>query len=177
MVLILAALSGIAQALDNAVSRSAGDTLPLSLILSICLIGGPLGGLVSLYLFGALLRWTGSWLGGTGTAAEVRAAIAWSAVPTTAGLLLWLPMLALLGVDMFTSFAPQIVVSPLVVMSLSGFTLLLLALSIWNVALSILCLAEAHRFSGWHAFGAWLLAILLFTVPVLLLALLVILIA
>jgi len=56
---------------------SAGDELSVPIIFIAALIVGSIGGVISLYIGGAILRWTGSLFGGQATSEEVRAAIAW----------------------------------------------------------------------------------------------------
>ena len=59
--------------------------------------GGAIGGLIGVYLMGALLKITGRWIGGLGDWSAVRAAVAWAQVPAIWAILLWLPRAALLG--------------------------------------------------------------------------------
>lgn len=80
-VLLLAAAAGIGNAMNMASARSLGDEISVPVIIFSCLVAGPIGGILGLYLWGVLLRWTGSWLGGSGAPEEVRAGIAWSYVP------------------------------------------------------------------------------------------------
>jgi hypothetical protein len=54
-------------------------------IVTFVVLGAVLG-IVLLYVFGAILKWTGRLLGGTATAIEVRAAIAWGQIPLIAAL-------------------------------------------------------------------------------------------
>ncbi len=55
------------------------------LLLAAMLVVGPVFAIISLYVSGALMRWAGGVLGGTATAVQVRAAIAWSSIPSIAG--------------------------------------------------------------------------------------------
>jgi len=166
-VLLLAAISGVGRALDRASSQNAGDALPMAAILGIAVVFGPIGGIVSLHIGGALLRWTGGWLGGQGTAEQVRAAIAWSLVPTILGSLLWLPELALLGEEMFTEATPVMDANPILADLLLGMIGIEVALAIWSVAILILALGEVHRFSGWRALASMVLAFLVVFIPIL----------
>jgi len=107
-VLALAAIAGIGKLLNNASSESLGDHLDLLTIFVIAVIGGSLAGIFGLYVGGALLRWTGRWIGGLATQLEIRAAIAWSSVPFIYSMLLWIPELALFGKELFTEATPRI---------------------------------------------------------------------
>jgi hypothetical protein len=153
-VILLAALSGIAQSLARASERSLGDIISVPIIFIIALIAGSIGGILSLYIGGALLRWTGSWFGGQAASEEVRAAIAWSSVPIIWSLLLLIPELALFGEELFTSATPRIDANPLLQFLLLGFVAVEIVISIWAFVLFLKCLGEVHRFSAWKALGA-----------------------
>lgn len=166
-VILLAMVAGIGQALDRASSRNAGDTIPLPAILGICFILGPIGGIISLYLGGALYRWSGSWLGGKASSEEVRATIAWSSVPTICILPLWILELLILGREMFTSSTPNIDANPLLLAILLGFAIIELVVGLWAFVVFLQSLGEVHRFSGWKALGTVFLGTLVILVPIL----------
>lgn len=101
-VLLLAAIAGVAGALNRSSNDNGiGNILPTWGVVLVVVVLGPLGGLLSLYVGGAILRWIGSRLGGRASSEEVRAAIAWSALPRIAVLVLWLPYLTLYGTEVF----------------------------------------------------------------------------
>jgi hypothetical protein len=166
-VIPLAMLAGIGQALDRASARSVGDSLPLIAILAICLIFGPVGGIISLYIGGALFRWTGSWLGGQASSEEVRAAIAWSSVPTIFIMPLWIPELLIFGEELFTSSTPRMESNPILAILLLGFAAIEIVIGIWAFVVLLKSLGEVHRFSAWRAFGAVILGILVILIPIL----------
>jgi len=165
-VAILAVLAGIGQALDRASSRNLGDALSLPVILIICAVAGPIGGFISLYVGGALLRWTGSWLGGQAYSEEVRAALAWSSVPTVFSQALWIPELILVGKEMFTSATPRTDANPLLAVFLLGVVGVQIVLGIWALVILLKCLGEVHRFSAWRALVALLAGGLILFVPI-----------
>jgi len=74
MVLPLAALAGIGEALDRASLRHMLDEVSLATMLLVCLLGGIFAGIVGLYLYAFLARVSGRWLGGNGTSGQLRAA-------------------------------------------------------------------------------------------------------
>lgn len=169
-VILLAALSGIGQALDRASSRNMGDSSDLGLIIPMSLIFGPIGGIVSLYIGGALYRWSGSWLGGKGTEEEVRAAIAWASVPTSLILLLWIPELLIFGSDLFKSSMPLIETNPMLGIALFGFSSIEFVVGIWTFIILLNTIGEVHKFSAWKALGSIFLGTLVILLPVLLIA-------
>ena len=63
-VLLLAMLSGIYRFIDRASGQSLGDNMSLTSLLLLCVIGGGIVGIISLYIGGEFFRWVGSWLGG-----------------------------------------------------------------------------------------------------------------
>ena len=134
-VILLAVVGGIAGSLYPSVIGSQTEFI-------FSLIGGSISGLLYLYIGGALLRWIGSWFGGQATTEEVRAAIAWSLVPTIWSLLLWIPGLIILV------FVPS-----LYLLFALGFVYAQIIIGIWAFVVLLKCLGEVHRFSAWKALG------------------------
>lgn len=163
---LLIVLEGLARGLDIASNRNLGDTLSLSGILVLAGVMGPLGWLIGVFIWSGLLRWTGSRLGGQAESTEVRAAIVWSGIPAVGILLLWIPILALLGKEMFSSSLPTVEAQPLLALPLLALLLAQTVLSLWSLGLSILCLAEVHRFSVWRSLAATFLSAAIFAVPI-----------
>ena len=169
-VLALAAVGGIAEALTNASSDSKGDNLSLRAILLTALIGGPLMGVLGLWLGGILLRWTGGWLGGQADTRRVRTALAWANVPLVWSLLLWVPALLLFGAELFTEATPVLDASSM----LSGLHLVFSfgigIVSIWSLVVFLHALGEVQGFSAWKALGNSILTGLVVALPLLVLA-------
>ncbi len=121
----------------------------------------PLLAVPFLYINGALLRWTGSLLGGTAKAVEVRAAIAWASVVTVPialvnlaiGFLLPPPHQPPALVTMHTALAYWRSMLPSIIISAP--------LTLWWWIVSFKCLGEVHRFSAWRAFLTVLIGFLL----------------
>lgn len=166
LVILLTAIFGIGQAIDRASSRNAGDVLNLLEILIICAIGGPLGAIFSLYISGALIRWTGSWFGGQASSEEVRAAIAWSTIPVIVAYSTWIPVISGAGLEMFTSYTPRIDTNPLLALFIFGIVLLQIILSLWTIVLYTICMSEVHKFSVWKAIASILLGGLIIVIPI-----------
>lgn len=81
LVIVLACLGGFAHFLDRASQKAMGDNLDWHIIFIIAALAGPVLGVISLYLFSALLQWTGGWIGGHATFRDLQADFAWSTVP------------------------------------------------------------------------------------------------
>jgi membrane protein DedA with SNARE-associated domain len=130
-----------------------------------CLLG-ILGGLIGLYVGSFIVWMTGRWIGGQGTFVQVRAAAAWPNVLTIWAALLWLPLLAYLGLE-GVNVSPESFFDDSVGMMLFAPVLALGAVVVfWRLVVFLKCLAEAHRFSAWHALGATLIGIALLVIPV-----------
>ncbi len=162
---LLAMLAGVAQALDRAVSRDYGDSMPWYVVLLLAVMLGALGGLVNLYVGGAILRWVGGKLGGKATFAEVRAAIAWSSLPTIVGMVFPLIAIAFFREEAFTSATPRLNawvqqsdLNAVLVMML-GLVMVFggMMMGIWQLVLLSKTLGEVNGFSAWRGLLTFLL--------------------
>lgn len=106
LVMSLAAVGGIAEALTNVASDSKGDGMSLTATLLTSLIVGSLMSILGLWLGGVLLSWTGGWIGGHANSRRIRTTLAWSNVPLIWSLLLWIPAIFLFGAELFTKAMP-----------------------------------------------------------------------
>jgi hypothetical protein len=160
---VLAALLGISQALDQAASRDLGARLGLPAILAGCAVGGAAAGLVTLFTAAWLLRWTGSWLGGTGRAPQVRAALGWGQVPAVCAMPLWIPVILAGGVEVFRA-QPEIpdAAASLTILACG---LAMAAAALWGIVTSVACLAEAHRFTFARALASVGLGLFVLAIP------------
>jgi hypothetical protein len=151
-IILLALFMGMNQGLNRVSSIKFWDDSNISInlptIIIISLIIGAIGGIVSLYFFGALYRWVGSLFGGRANSSQVRAAFAWASIPSTLAILLWIPNLALYGGDMFTDTTPLINSNPIPFLCLSTIDWILY---LWSLVLIILCISEVHRISIWRS--------------------------
>jgi hypothetical protein len=110
-------------------------------------------GILFLYIFAAVFRWSGSLLGGTATGVEVRAALAWSQVPAiVAEIILLFALFA--GVPM-----PKMLPGRLPLIDPAFYKVMVVegVLGIWGFIISLKCIGEVHRFSAWRAFVAILI--------------------
>jgi hypothetical protein len=141
-VFVLAVLFGITNAFSR-ISSSVGDELSLTTILMIVVIGGAFNGMLNLFLYGFLFKSTARILGGKSTSAEVRTALAWSAVPSLFSLVIWLLLTLIYGHDLFTSQQIAIAANPLPFAVLS---VLITFFLVWNLTLFWLSYAEVNEF-------------------------------
>jgi hypothetical protein len=170
MVLVLATLGGISQLLDQASTRNAGDTFPATTVVLLAILLGPAIGLFSLFLGSVLVAWTGRWMGGAGSARQLRTAIAWANVPMVAGLLVWIPLVLGVGEEMFTSYTPRLEASPVLALMVLLLGMVGIILAIWSLVILLKGVGEVQGFSAWKALGNLLLAFLVVLVPIVLMA-------
>ena len=164
-------VGGALNALDRASIKGLGDELSVPMIFAIAIPVGMIAGVIALYLGGALIRWTGSWLGGQASTGQVRAALAWGHVPVYWAGLLWLPYLGLFGDEIFLSEMPSVEARPWLLFVLVNLAVLELGLGFWGLVTLVLAVAEAHRFSGWRSLGSIVLAMLVLIVSLMMLGL------
>jgi hypothetical protein len=158
--------AAFAAMLSRAQGASAGDQLSVAQILGLALLIAVPWALVILYVTMPLVRLAGSWLGGQATSADLRVATAWSMVPVLWSLPLWVPKILLFGREAFsTTSTPRIDTSGALTALYLLFLLVDLVVFVWYLVLSVVCVAEANRFSTWRAIGAMLLGALIFGVP------------
>ncbi len=167
----LAMVGGVASGLAAARTEIASELPPMA-VLGGAVLGGALGGLIGVYLMGALIRITGRWIGGRGDWTGVRAAVAWSQVPAIWAILLWLPRMALLGGEVFHPDPAAVQDHPASAVALMLIELTQAVAAIWQFVVSLKCLGEAHSFSAWRSLLALVLAVIVVVVPIVILALL-----
>jgi len=158
LVVPLAAIGGIAHALNRASTLGLGDLYPILGIAFWAVMGGALGGIITLFVGGWVLTLTGRPFRGTGSTEDVRSAVAWSNVPIIWALLLWIPELALFGREIFMSAMPLVEANPGLGLALLGFGALEIGVAVWAFVVFLKCLAEAQNFSAWRALGSTVLA-------------------
>jgi hypothetical protein len=169
-VLLLAAVSGYGEALNQASINGAGDQLAWPLILVLAGIFGPIGGVIGLYLMGFIMHWTGRWIGGQASPQQLRAALAWASVPMIWCLLIWIPELMLFGQELFTSTEPNIESDPFLLSAAVGFGILETIIAVWAFIVCLHCLGQVQGFSAWRALANTVLAGLVVLGPILILA-------
>jgi hypothetical protein len=164
-VLLLAVLLGFSEP-DRDSLRSLGIDFAYPALVGISVILCPLFGILWLYIGGALVRWTGSWLGGTADSQETRAALAWGDLP-----LVWLfpliPLIVILNIAV-PGFANLNNPAWTVMMFIIGALRVIAAT--WAIFTTSLAVGEVHGFSGGRGFAAILLAIMIVLAPIFILA-------
>ena len=166
----LAALGGVVQTLSEASNRDMGDRVGVLSILALALIAGSIGGVIGVYLSALLLRWTGKWIGGNASTANLRAAIAWGYVPMIAAGVLWIPMVLLLGREAFASQTPHMDQSTGLALAVLVIGVLFVVAAVWTTVVMLKAIGQVQGFSAWKALGNSLLSALVVAVPIIVIA-------
>ena len=156
----LAAVQGIATSIMVYRSQLAGSNTGSAQILGMAFIFGPLGGVVSMYLFAAIYGRLGTRAGGKSARNQVFHVLAYGGIPVAASLLLWIFTALLVGepaiierpgaeIDGFVAFVLRA--------QLASYFLLLF----WSVVLQVMGFSEILGLTTRKAFAVWVLGQLL----------------
>ena len=168
----LAAIGGIVDALAQVSGRQADVGLSMMAMMAAVVIGGLVGGIVMLYLTGWLTAMTGRWLGGSASAEELRAALAWGRVPLLLVGVIYLVKFCLLG-DQALADEVTLHLAPRVMLTAAALDLLASVFAIWSIVTTLAAVSAVQRFSAAKAVANLLLAGLVAGVALLVVILLV----
>jgi len=151
LVILVAWLEGVLNTLQTSALRPTMEANwgPYAVFLAVFM--GPLLGFVYYDVAGSVASRVAGWLGGIADVSDTRVALACGAIPELLALPLWIPALAVFGVEIFTKAHPPRTGGFLL------FALLQIALWLWAWVLRVGALAEANEF----AIGRALLTVLL----------------
>ncbi len=155
LVAIGPALNALARQWSKALGNNANLSVlwPLWVVVNVAVHAAL--GVLFLYIFGAIFKWSGSLLGGVASRVEVRAAIAWSQVPAIAAEIVLL-IAVLMGIPMPTPGATPGML-PQIDPAFYKVLVIEVVLGFWGFIVSLKCIGEVHRFSAWRAFVAILI--------------------
>ena len=147
------ALNALAVQWSKALSNNANLPVLWPIRVVVTVVIQAVLGVVFLYIFGALFKWSGALLGGVASRVEVRCAVAWSQVPAITGEIVLL-IAVLSGVPM-----PQRTSAGFAHIDPAFYKVLLVesVFGVWGLIVSLKCMGEVHRFSAWRAFIAILI--------------------
>lgn len=148
----LCCIYGFPLALNFIQSFGLVETVPLWALLIGALLLCPFVGMVGIYISTWLLHFTGRLIGGKGNFAQVRAAVAWSNVPSIVTVALWFFLLAVFGGRILgREFAhAQLVGHEAGILFLT--MLVEMVISIWGFVILLNGLVAVQGFSIWRAF-------------------------
>ncbi len=173
-VLLLASLYGFALILDIPLTDPDIEAFSVQLLFLLAVVIGPLIGIIGVYFSGWLLSFTGRWLKGTAPVAHIRAAVAWSSVPTISILLLVIPLLLILGEQAYAASALNNPANPFLALLPLGYFLLKIILAIWSAVIFCKALGQVQGFSAWKALGNSVLATAVVFIPLIILIILIV---
>ncbi|MEM8865876.1 MAG: Yip1 family protein [Planctomycetota bacterium] len=157
-VVILSCLLGVVSLLGINDGREESAYLPLTMLLPVALIGGPILGLLIIYVSAAVLRISAKVLSGVASYAEMRAAYAWSAVPAIYAAPLTLLTAIVTSPEGAEPGSPTF--STVAALNLAASAIA----GIWSFIISLNTIAEVNHFSRLKAFGAMILPGFVFVV-------------
>jgi Yip1 domain len=154
LVVVGPVISALAEQWSKALNTNANLSVlwPLWVAVSVAFRGAL--GVLFLFIFGAVFKWSGSLLGGVASRVEVRAAIAWSQVPGIAAATVLL-LAVLMGTPVPVPTMPGTL--PAIDPAFYKFMVVEGVLAIWGFVVSLKCIGEVHRFSAWRALVAVLI--------------------
>lgn len=149
---VLIALAGLGYLIGYALPVEEPYTMPILQ----GLINLPLQLFIHFQVHSAVLVWLGRRSGSRATLPEIRAAIAWSEIPS---FILLLP--ASLA---FLTLSPELLtlnseVTSTFMFRFLGLSIALMVLGIWAFTIYLRCLSEVLSFSLWRSFGLWILSL------------------
>ncbi|WP_176524420.1 YIP1 family protein [Bacillus sp. AFS075034] len=164
---ILVAIGGISEALNVAALQNFGDRMSITSIIAYAFIMGPISGILGLYIFQFLFKWTGKWIGGKATSQELKYVFGAMKIPLIWYLLLWIPELSIFGTEPFYSEMKSVLNSDILlyVYIILGIIKVGLGMGIVLV-LFVKCLSEVQQFSIWRAIGNILLSVVIVYLPI-----------
>lgn len=169
---LLAAAQGIATSVMVYRTQLSGSGATAGEVLGSSFIFGPLGGVLSLYLFAAIYGRLGKRAGGKSARNQVFHVLAYGGVPVAASLVLWIFTALLVGeaaiiekpgaeVDGFVAFVLQA--------QFAAYMLLLF----WSIVLQVMGFSETLGLATRKAFAVWALGQLLWLLAALFLSMLI----
>ncbi|MDP8206749.1 MAG: hypothetical protein P9L92_08820 [Candidatus Electryonea clarkiae] len=176
-ILILAILNGIVLFFYSAEDEHWGDNLSPGWFVIVAILGSPLLGLFTLYLFGVFVKWTGKLLKGGADAKQIRLALSYGYIPFIfMSLILWIILLSIFGFDVFASgfedkgllgrhlnnadsLNPGMTMLT-IVMVIIAFPIMIITMLILPLIITSKCIGEVQGFSAWKGLSNYLLAII-----------------
>jgi len=168
---VLLVFMGIVRAFDKAIEKDLGDKLPLIAVLAVCVFAGGILGWITVYLYGALVAWTGKLLKGVADTSSVVRVMAYGMVPAVCTLFVIVPQIAIFGNDMFKDNGSEFVDGFLASLLFYGAAAIQVVLGVWSTIIIVIGISEVQKLSISKAILNVLLAALAIIVPFMTIAL------
>lgn len=163
--------AGISRAFDRASLNEMGDRMSLLTILISCIIVGGLLGWISYYIYAALLSWTGKWIKGQGDTKSILRIISYAMTPAILALIFLIPQIGIYGNEMFKSDGDTISAGLVGNILFYGSFFLELSLAVWTMVFCVVGVSEVQKLSIGNAILNLLLPLLVFAIPIIIIAL------
>jgi hypothetical protein len=158
---LLAAAQGVATSMAVYRTQFAGTHASAADVQQSSLLFGPIGGVVSLYLFAAIYGRLGARAGGTSKRNQVFHVLAYGGVPVAASLVLWALTAFIVGeaaiIDTPGVATPGADVDGFVAFVLRLQFAVYILLLLWSVVLQVMGFSEIQGLTTRKAFGVWVL--------------------
>lgn len=162
---LLAAAQGTATAVTVYRTQLSGSGFTAGGVLAIACIFGPLGGVLSLYVFAAIYRRLGQRAGGKSARNQVFHVLAYGGIPVAASLILWIFTALLVGESAIIE-KPAAEVDGFVGFVLQAQLAAYLFLLFWSIVLQVMGFSETLGMTTRKAFAVWVLGQLLWLLAV-----------
>jgi hypothetical protein len=169
---LLAAAQGMATSVMVYRTQLSGSGATAAEILASSLIFGPLGGVVSMYLFAAIYGRLGRRVGGQSARNQVFHVLAYGGIPVAASLILWIFTVLLVGESAIVQ-TPGVEVDTFVAFVLRAQFTAYMLLALWSIVLQVMGFSETLRLTTRKAFAVWVLGQLLWLLAALFLSILI----
>jgi hypothetical protein len=153
---LLAAAQGTATAVTLYRTQPAASGFTAAEILGSACIFGPLGGILSMYIFGAIYRRLGTRAGGKSARNQVFHVLAYGGIPVAASLVLWVFTALLVGEAAIVE-KPAAEIDGFVGFVLHAQLAAYLFLMFWSVVLQVMGFSEILGLATRKAFAIWVL--------------------
>lgn len=168
---VLLMLIGVMRAIDKAVERDLGDKLPLIAVLALCVFAGGVLGWIMIYLYGALVAWTGKLLKGVADTRSVVRVLAYGMVPTVCTLFVIIPQIAVFGNAMFRDNGSAFIDGFFANLLFYGGAAIEVVLGVWSIIIIVIGISEVQKLSISKTILNVLLAALAIIIPFMTIAL------
>lgn len=149
--LLLSIIYGFSAVLGIAQKFKVGEKLDFMSIIIPAIILAPIWGYIMFSISAWFVFITGKLIKGKAEYKHIRAAIAWSNVPSFVSGILWILLILTYGGNLFDNFANKETFSTSQVWGIFSVMFVLFIISIWSLVIYINALAEVQKFSIFKA--------------------------
>jgi len=144
---LLAAIYGFCSLMNLFQSAALGNAMGSVGVLILAIILSPFWGYISFTIWSWFVSWVGKWFKGQAPFTHIRSAYAWSCVPITLNIPLWLLMVILFGHQLFLNFPDAHLLKDSQVLLLFLILIAKVILAVWSLVIYLNALAEVQKFS------------------------------